>query len=629
MGMLFPSGYQFLNSNARAVASGTVTFYDTGTTNLRAVYTDPELTVSASNPYSLDAAGRLAANLYGTGDYTVLVKTSAGATVWSRDDVFGWEKTYPAPSTASTAAANLAATGVVYYPSGDYANGVLDVAVDALVYGDGALSTLDEGVVVDSATTGDFTVQVRDLAGTATGAFVSAEQAGEANLQIRLKDLAIDAAGSAVALRNTGTIRGTVSGIVADDLTSLGINVGWNDYTASTEWGPVLLRDNIVDGVHPNDTNSHYGILSYAPHSIITGNFVRDIGSSTGKDCEGIYTKARHSVIANNILVDGGEGEAYINIKGDKRGESSDPLGYGVVATGNVMQTTAASAAADATQAGVKIANDDVIVSSSLFDNLPSSAINTLSAELDNVTIADVLIVNGAASDGALYIPANGKTHTVRGATIRSVTGNAIRLQGQSTASEIDVSDVNVENAGGFGLLLRPAADSVAEYRIANARFRTIGGAAVIKLEAFDPKHVSLVNVDCGSHATKLGYEAGVGPESWHIRNLHGTVATTNATETLAFRIRIPTSKCAMITASFVATDGTDTFTLTKRATYFNAAGTVSLTGSASDLFAAESAGASAWDGQFDISGNDVLIQVTGEAAHNISWKVSVDVDTP
>lgn len=629
MGLLFPAAYQFLNSNARAVASGTVTFYDTGTTNLRAIYSDPDLTISAANPYSLDASGRLAVNLYGTGDYTVVVKTSAGATVWSRDEVFGWDKTYPVPSTASTAEANLAATGVVYYPAGDYANSALDIDRDALVYGDGALSTMDEGVVVDSATTGDFDLEVRDLAGTATGAFVSAEQAGEANLQVRIKDLSLSAAGSAVALRNTGTIRGTISGIVADDLTSLGINVGWNDYTASLEWGPVLLRDSIIDSIHPADTNSHYGILSYAPYSIITGNFVRDIGSSTGADCEGIYTKARHSVIANNILVDGGEGEAYINIKGDKRGESSDPLGYGVVATGNVLLTTAASAAADASQAGVKIANDDVLVSSHLIENLPSSAITTLSAELDNATIADVLVVGGAASDGAIYIPANGKVHTIRGATIRGVTGNAIRLQGQSSASEIDLSDINVDGTGGFGLLLRPTADSVAEYRIANARFRNVSGAAVIKLESNDPKHVSLVSVDCGSHATKLGYEAGVGPESWHVRNLHGTLATTDATETLAFRIRIPTGKPALITATFVATDGTDTFALTKKAAYFNAAGTVSLIGSASDLFAAESAGASAWDGQFDISGNDVLVQVTGEAAHNISWKVSVDVDTP
>ncbi len=92
MALLFPAGYQFFDSNGDPLASGTVRFYETGTTTDKAVYSNVGLSVAASNPYSLNSAGRLAVNIYGSGDYTVLVKDSAAATVFSRDDVFGWDQ---------------------------------------------------------------------------------------------------------------------------------------------------------------------------------------------------------------------------------------------------------------------------------------------------------------------------------------------------------------------------------------------------------------------------------------------------------------------------------------------------------------------------------------------------------
>lgn len=90
MALLFPAGYQFFDANGAPLAAGTVRFYATGTTTDKAVYTNKAMSASMSNPYTLDAAGRLAVNAYGTGDYTVLVKNSAGTTIFSRDSVFGW-----------------------------------------------------------------------------------------------------------------------------------------------------------------------------------------------------------------------------------------------------------------------------------------------------------------------------------------------------------------------------------------------------------------------------------------------------------------------------------------------------------------------------------------------------------
>lgn len=92
MALLFSSLHQFTDNNTGApVASGTLTLYDTGTTTLKSVYTDAELSVAASNPITLDSAGRLSSNLYcADGErFTAVLKTSAGAVVESSDDVWG------------------------------------------------------------------------------------------------------------------------------------------------------------------------------------------------------------------------------------------------------------------------------------------------------------------------------------------------------------------------------------------------------------------------------------------------------------------------------------------------------------------------------------------------------------
>lgn len=92
MALLFPAGYQFFDANGSPLAAGTVSFYITTTATDKAVYSDKALSASISNPYTLDAAGRIAVNIYGSGDYTVLVKNSAGTTIFTRDAVFGWDE---------------------------------------------------------------------------------------------------------------------------------------------------------------------------------------------------------------------------------------------------------------------------------------------------------------------------------------------------------------------------------------------------------------------------------------------------------------------------------------------------------------------------------------------------------
>jgi len=100
-------------------------------------------------------------------------------------------------------------------------------------------------------------------------------------------------------------------------------------------------------------------------------------------------------------------------------------------------------------------------------------------------------------------------------------------------------------------------------------------------------------------------------------------VATTDATVTTLHTFAIPTSDVVQISAYVTArrTSGTEQGAgYLLRATYKNAAGTVTLIGAVNKT-ADEDVGA--WDVNLTISGTNVLVEVTGVAAINITWHMT------
>ena len=92
MALLFtPARREVDPTSGLPLINGTLHVFANGTTTLASIYSNPGLTTALANPITLDA-GIPAANIYvadGT-SYTVEVRTSAGAVVWTRNDVFGW-----------------------------------------------------------------------------------------------------------------------------------------------------------------------------------------------------------------------------------------------------------------------------------------------------------------------------------------------------------------------------------------------------------------------------------------------------------------------------------------------------------------------------------------------------------
>lgn len=82
--LLEPGRVFFTLTALEIAAGGSLTFYEVGTTTPKATYSNPALTILNSNPLILNSAGRSVNAAWGTGNYDVVLKDSAGATVWTR-----------------------------------------------------------------------------------------------------------------------------------------------------------------------------------------------------------------------------------------------------------------------------------------------------------------------------------------------------------------------------------------------------------------------------------------------------------------------------------------------------------------------------------------------------------------
>lgn len=77
---------QFFDNNGKTLAGGLLYTYLAGTTTPQATYSDVGLTTPNANPIVLDSAGRATVFLSAT-SYKFVLKTSAGVTIWSQDNI--------------------------------------------------------------------------------------------------------------------------------------------------------------------------------------------------------------------------------------------------------------------------------------------------------------------------------------------------------------------------------------------------------------------------------------------------------------------------------------------------------------------------------------------------------------
>ena len=77
----------FRDAAGQPLAAGTITFNDNLLTTKSTIYSDEALTVAQTNPYTLDAYGRIAGDVKYIGLKRLVIKTAAGGTVRTLDNV--------------------------------------------------------------------------------------------------------------------------------------------------------------------------------------------------------------------------------------------------------------------------------------------------------------------------------------------------------------------------------------------------------------------------------------------------------------------------------------------------------------------------------------------------------------
>lgn len=117
----------FTDTSGEPLSLGKVHTYEAGTTTPKDVYLDSTGATPAGNPVTLDAYGRT--QIYADGSYKFVVKTAAGATLYTLDNLYfgttldfnGREATDLGDATAASSAATL---GQVLYGGANYVSSV-------------------------------------------------------------------------------------------------------------------------------------------------------------------------------------------------------------------------------------------------------------------------------------------------------------------------------------------------------------------------------------------------------------------------------------------------------------------------------------------------------------------------
>jgi hypothetical protein len=313
------------------------------------------------------------------------------------------------------------------------------------------------------------------------------------NCSFTLVDKVIETVATAITLENISIINNHIysckggfqfaanvigqayaSGNVFEDISDTGaifcLLFGNNNTTDQDNRGDYVVVGNTFKNIVSSSVSAEtHAVICYGKRAAISANSVQTINNAGTTGAEAIYTKTRFAAVTGNTIEDGGySGNGAIAIKGQERGGSAAPFGYGCSVVGNVVKADGVTSGS----IGIYLQNESITCSGNYLEGHTSSAIsiavvegkavgvtsNTIAKSASNYGIIcdldcdDVVISNNIISDfiglsatasSAIYIG----TGTV-GPKRMSILGNVISVDATSTATTVDAIQINTENDG-------------------------------------------------------------------------------------------------------------------------------------------------------------------------------------
>jgi hypothetical protein len=286
------------------LAAGTVTVYDAGTTSLRTVYTDFALSSAASNPLTLDSAGR--AVVYTDKRVKLLIKNSSGATVRTIDNVGTADSDLPVASTNTLAGDGLTAPGdgsLAVNPDGT----TLEISTDIVRVKDGGITgtkwkkTTVSKTTTYTATTSDDTILCSASGGAWTLSLPAAASSAGKIFTIKKTDsstnaITIDGSGSE-------TIDGALTKLLVRQYQWYEITCDGSAWYITNQGGPL--------GQQVSSSSGNFGSTSATPTAVTnltvtlksSGNPIRVFLQNDGSQMTGSYISGVATTGNNNLTI--------------------------------------------------------------------------------------------------------------------------------------------------------------------------------------------------------------------------------------------------------------------------------------------------------------------------------------
>lgn len=199
----------------------------------------------------------------------------------------------------------------------------------------------------------------------------------------------------------------------------IAIQSGMNGYAVQDNTGKHIIERNIFKDIISTGVGyESHAIRIFGKEAVVKNNIIDTVENGGGSNSEGIYVKIRYGIIAGNIITNGGNGEASINIKGDRRAESANTQGYIIDAHDNIIRSTNI-----AHTVAIRIQTDDVSVHNNWIEGSFTTK-GIASSQGNNVSITNNQFVNITSQYG-IFVRSSGLAPKINNNKFYGIIGTA------------------------------------------------------------------------------------------------------------------------------------------------------------------------------------------------------------
>lgn len=405
------------------------------------------------------------------------------------------------------------------------------------------------------------------------------------------------------------------------------VRVGQNVYADQDDWNDGLLFAVDFADIDGSSTSSTAASILYGKRSSIIGCTVDGVAQAGTGEAWGFYTKLRWGTVAFNKIANvdaaGSSDVTGITMKGDTRGSTTSPQGYGSLVFGNVLAFIGSTSG---TQRGSGIRSqcdecyaafnvvEDAYLNGVVFDEPDGDNSGSFFNRIRFTTASGTFGIRMSQGGSGLRSFGDEITNAETGVRLSagagSVDADAMVVAHDVINATVDAIQVNTSGAGDIdGLHI---INNVVPSATTGLRF---SGGTVTNFRALDN--------DFRGATTQF---AGTIPADCEIRHtFRGQTTDASATDLISLTLSDDAAYRVRIEVVAVQSGGGNRNDYHRSALVYRDGGNATLQGSVIDIETPRES-AAGWDCTIAVTGSTVVVRATGALATSINWKVHLHI---